>query len=153
MRALVLLCWLIAAGPVWAVNPSEMLDDPVLEARAQALDHEIRCVKCQSEAIASSNAPWASDARILVRELIAEGRSDAEVMEFFVARYGDYVRMRPRASGSGLLLWIAGPLMLLGGIGVAFHAARQRRATPEAARLSPSEQARLNEILRENQGG
>ena len=149
MRALAVILWLLA-GPALAVEPSEMLEDPVLEARAQALDRELRCVKCQSEAIASSNAPWASDARILVRELISEGRSDDEVMAFFVERYGDYVRMRPAARGGGLVLWVAGPLMLLGGIGLAVFAARQRRAVMPAEDLSASEQARLNEILRED---
>ena len=151
MRALVLFFWLLAS-PALAVEPSEMLDDPVLEARAQQLDRELRCVKCQSEAIASSNAPWAADARVLVRELISEGRTDDQVMDFFVERYGDYVRMRPEARGGGLLLWIAGPLMLLLGIGLAVLAARQRRTVTPAGDLSPSEQARLNEILRENQG-
>ena len=98
-RLAVILCLL--AAPVLAVEPSEMLRDPVLETRAQALDHELRCVKCQSEAIASSSAAWAADARVLVRELIAEGKSDAEVMDFFVDRYGEYVRMRPAARGCG----------------------------------------------------
>lgn len=150
MRVLALLFCLLA-GPALAVEPSEMLDDPVLEARAQALDRELRCVKCQSEAIASSNAPWASDARILVRELISDGRSDDEVMAFFVERYGDYVRMRPEARGGGLLLWVAGPLMLLVGIGLAVLAARQRRAVAPATALSTAEKARLAEIMRENQ--
>jgi cytochrome c-type biogenesis protein CcmH len=146
-RLAVILCLL--AAPVLAVEPSEMLRDPVLETRAQALDHELRCVKCQSEAIASSSAAWAADARVLVRELIAEGKSDAEVMDFFVDRYGEYVRMRPAARGAGLVLWIAGPLMLLAGIGVAALAMRGRRGAPEVAALGPEEQARLDQILRD----
>ena len=146
MKRLALILCLLAA-PVLAVEPSEMLADPVLEARAQALDQELRCVKCQSEAIASSNAAWAADARVLVRELIADGKSDAEVMDFFVDRYGEYVRMRPAARGAGLVLWIAAPLMLLGGIGIAALTLRRRRAAPEVAALSADEQAHLDELL------
>ena len=146
MKRLALILCLLAA-PVLAVEPSEMLADPVLEARAQALDQELRCVKCQSEAIASSNAAWAADARVLVRELIADGKSDAEVMNFFVDRYGEYVRMRPAARGAGLVLWIAAPLMLLGGIGIAALTLRRRRAAPEVAALSADEQAHLDELL------
>ena len=146
LRALLLALALAVAGPAAAVEPSEMLADPALEARAQALDHELRCVKCRSESIASSGADWARDARIMVRELLSDGASDAEVKAFFVDRYGDYVLMTPRAEGENLLLWAAGPLMLLGGGAVAVMALRRRRtAAPED--LSDDERRRLDEIL------
>ena len=143
--ALVLFLW---AGLALALDPSEMLADPELEARARALDHEIRCVKCQSEAIASSNAEWARDARRAVRELVAEGKTDAEVLDFFVARYGEVVRMQPTASGVNLILWIAGPAMLLVGIGAAFAVIR-RRPDQSTGDLSPEDEERLAELLKD----
>lgn len=146
-----LLIFVLLASPVWAVNPSEMLDDPVLEKRAQALDLELRCVKCQSEAIASSNAAWAEDARILVRELLTDGFTDDEVLEFFVARYGEFVLMTPKSDGSNMLLWLAGPLMLLGGLGIGVTYLRRRNtariAEPTAEELSDEEKARLSQIM------
>ena len=126
MKRLILLLWLVAS-PLWALEPSEMLDDPGLEARARVLDHEIRCVKCQSEAVASSNADWAKDARRQIRELIAEGATDAEVKDWFLARYGEFVLMNPDKSGSNLALWLAGPGMLL--IAVLLAAQRSRPVT------------------------
>ena len=104
---------LILATPAWALDPTEMLSDPALEERARALDHDLRCVVCQSETVASSNANWAQDARRTVRELVTEGASDEEVLDFFVARYGEFVLMAPRADGSNWLLWAAGPAMVL----------------------------------------
>lgn len=148
-----LLFLLLIATPVFAVEPDEMLSDPQLEARAQAIDHQLRCVKCRSEVIASSNADWARDARMLVRELIAEGRTDGEVLDFFVARYGDYVLMRPRFGGSNLLLWLAGPLLLLLGLLAALVFIRRRAAKPRSetgdAMLSEEEKARLEKLLHE----
>jgi len=150
MRRLLLVLLLIAS-PVWAVNPQEMLDDPVLEARAQALDTELRCVKCQSEAIASSNAEWAEDARVLVRELLTDGFTDEEVLDFLVARYGEFVLMTPPTNGSNILLYLAGPLMLVAGLGIGLVYLR-RRGSPEAAAPQPTalndaERERLREIM------
>ena len=155
MRA-ILICFGVLLGsvasPALAVEPSEMLADPALEARAQALDAEIRCIKCQSEAIASSNAEWAADARIASRELIAAGKTDAEVLTFFVERYGEFVLMRPNASGANWLLWAAGPLMLLlaGGTGLAYVRGRARApGLTDQGGLNSAESARLKEILKE----
>lgn len=150
MKRLFLILCLIAA-PLWAVEPDEMLADPVLEARAQELDTQIRCVKCRSEVIASSNASWATDARLVVRELIASGASDQDVRDFFVDRYGEYVLMTPNAGGSNLLLWLAGPLMLLLGGGMAVVYLRRRSAAPALAEaeLSDDEIARLDEIMKD----
>lgn len=139
------------ASPLWALDPSEMLQDPGLEARARAIDHELRCVVCQSESVASSNANWAEDARRTVRELIAGGATDEDVMDFFVARYGEFVLMSPRVSGSNWLLWAAGPLMLLAGLGLGlgYLRGRARVAAPQEAALSEAETKRLREILKE----
>jgi len=139
------------ASPAFALDPSEMLPDPDLEARARALDHALRCVKCQSESLASSNADWARDARREVREQISGGASDAEVVAWFRERYGDFVMMRPDATGANLVLWVAGPAMLLlaGGIG-AGYVMRRRRAEPRTEEaLSSEDEARLAELLRE----
>ncbi|MEP2642114.1 cytochrome c-type biogenesis protein [Roseobacter sp.] len=145
------LVLMLLAGPLWALDPSEMLDDPALEARARAIDHELRCVVCQSESVASSNANWAEDARRTVRELITDGATDAAVMDFFVARYGEFVLMSPRASGSTLALWAAGPVMLLvamwGGFG--YLRGRSRSAAPQDSALSEAEKTRLRKILEE----
>lgn len=151
MRRRGFLLGLLAAGPALALDPSEMLDDPVLEARARALDFEIRCVKCQSEVIASSNAEWSEDARRTVRELIAGGASDDEVLDWFVERYGEFVLMNPPKTGSNLALWLAGPAML--GIAVlgavSYLRSRSEAGEPEGVRadLSADEQARLRKIL------
>ncbi|MEM6342146.1 MAG: cytochrome c-type biogenesis protein, partial [Pseudomonadota bacterium] len=95
MRCLIVGVAILLAGAALALDPSEMLDDPQLEARARALDHDIRCVVCQSEALASSNAEWAREARGIIRERILAGDSDAEVRAFFVERYGEFVLMTP----------------------------------------------------------
>lgn len=141
--------FVLAAGAALALDPAEMLEDPALEARARVLDHEIRCVKCQSEAIASSNATWAVDARRQVRELIAQGASDTDVKDWFVTRYGEFVLMDPAKSGANLALWLAGPAMLLmAGLGSAIYL--RGRAKPKGTdRLSDEEEARLKEILKD----
>ncbi|MBY6152311.1 cytochrome c-type biogenesis protein CcmH [Vannielia litorea] len=147
--------WLIAAVfalalPALALDPSEMLDDPVLEARARGLDHELRCVKCQAESIASSNADWARDARREVREMIAAGATDQEVRDAFLRNYGDFVLMNPPASGWNLIVWLAGPALLLAGLGVVIAAQRQRNAARGPEALDPEEEARLKELLGED---
>ncbi|GFE51660.1 cytochrome c biogenesis protein CcdA [Roseobacter cerasinus] len=150
MKRLALALTLIA-GPLWALDPSEMLEDPALEARARALDHDLRCVVCQSESVASSNANWAQDARRTVRELVAGGASDEAVMDFFVARYGEFVLMSPRASGSTWMLWAAGPAMLLlaMGLGYGYLRGRSRSVASQEGALTEAEQRRLQEILKE----
>ena len=138
----------LVAGPALALDPSEMLKDPDLEARARALDHAIRCVKCQSESVASSNADWAKDARRQIRELISNGSSDAEVKDWFLARYGEFVLMDPPKSGSTLALWLAGPAMLAAAGFGAWNYLRARAKPEPIQGLSAEEQARLDEILK-----
>lgn len=141
------LALLLLATPAPAVQPDEMLADPVLEARARAISREIRCPVCQGESIDDSNAPISRDLRIIIRERLVAGDTDREVVDYIVARYGEFVLFNPRPEGSNLILWLAGPVLFLAGVGVAVAAARRRKA-PEAT-LSEAEEARLREILKE----
>ena len=137
------------SAPAGAVMPDEVLDDPVLEARARALSREIRCVVCQNESIDSSNANLARDLRILVRERLTAGDSEAQVLDFLVARYGEFVLLRPRMRPATYLLWF-GPaaVLLLGGLGIAVHLRRRRAISPPGgAQLTSEEQARLSRLL------
>lgn len=149
MRALLaaFLLPLLLATPALAVEPDEMLDDPVLEARARALSEGLRCLVCRNESIDESNAELARELRILVRERIAAGDSDEEVIDYLVGRYGEYVLLRPRADGINRVLWLAPPVMLLGALGVAVLALRRRRRGAPEAGLSEEEAARLRELL------
>jgi cytochrome c-type biogenesis protein CcmH len=135
------------ATPVWAVQPDEMLSDPALEARARAISHDIRCPVCQGETIDDSNAPIARDLRIIIRERLVAGDSDQAVVDYIVARYGEGVLFNPPPQGVNLVLWLAGPALLLAGIGVAALAGR-RRVAPEVV-LSADDEARVREILNE----
>jgi cytochrome c-type biogenesis protein CcmH len=146
MRAL-LLCLMLAATPAFAVQPDEMLADPAMEARAREISRDLRCPVCQGEAIDDSNAPISRDLRLLVRERLMAGDSDDEVVDYIVARYGEFVLFNPRASGSGLVLWLAGPAMLLVGGALAFAMTR-RRAKPEA-QLTRDEEERLAELMKD----
>jgi cytochrome c-type biogenesis protein CcmH len=147
MRRLALLLVLLAA-PAFAVQPDEILDDPALEERARDLSSGLRCLVCRNESIDESNADLARDLRLLVRERLVAGDSDDEVIDFVVARYGEYVLLNPTTEGANLILWIAGPVMLVAGMGIALVYLRRRSASsdgPEA--LSEAEKARLAHIL------
>ena len=148
MRALLLALTLVLAASAWAVEPDEMLDDPALEARARALSQETRCPVCQNESIDSSNAGLARDLRILIRERLVDGDSDAEVKAFLVARYGDYVLLDPPMKLTTYALWF-GPalILLLGGFGVFLFFSGPRRAPGAPAPLSAEERARLDRLL------
>lgn len=150
MRALITVATL-AASPVLAVQPGEVLADPALEARARDLSKDLRCLVCRNENIDDSNADLARDLRLLLRERLVAGDTDAAAIDYIVARYGEYVLLNPKTTGSNLLLWYAGPLMLLLGGGIAFSYVRHRRHAPEAAAegLSPEEEKRIAEIMRE----
>lgn len=142
-----------AAG---AVLPSERLDDPALEARARDISAEIRCVVCQNESIESSNAGIAQDLRVLIRERLQAGDSDAQVKDFLVARYGDYVLLRPPFASYTLLLWLGPALVLLaGGVGAAVYLRSQRRNPGLAggAPLSADERARVEQLVHEDGNG
>jgi cytochrome c-type biogenesis protein CcmH len=135
----------------WAVQPDEVLADPGLEARARALSKQLRCMVCQNQSIDDSDAPLARDLRVLVRERLKQGDSDRQILDFLVARYGEFVLLRPRLHGHTLLLWFAPPLLLIGGALALFLVARRRRALAppgEAGRLTAQEQARLARLLK-----
>jgi cytochrome c-type biogenesis protein CcmH len=147
---LAVLTLLICLSPAQAVEPGEILKDPALEARARRLSQELRCVVCQNQSIDESNAPLAHDLRVIVRERLAAGDSDLEVLAFVEARYGAFVLLRPRLTPETLLLWLT-PLLLLAGAAAYLVRARRRPAgtSPETAPLSPEEQRRLAELIRE----
>jgi cytochrome c-type biogenesis protein CcmH len=143
---------IVGASAAYAVQPDEIMSDPAMEARARDLSRELRCMVCQNQSIDDSEAPLARDLRLLVRERIAAGNSDAQVLDFLVARYGEFVLLKPRFENHTLLLWLVPPLALIGG-GLALWAhgrRRQRLAAGEnasALTLSAEEEARLQKLL------
>ena len=147
MRAVFLAVMLALATPVFAVQPDEVLSDPVLEARARGISTGLRCLVCRNEHIDASDADLARDLRLLVRERLVAGDTDTEVVDYIVARYGEYVLLNPTAKGANLILWLAGPAMLLLAGGVATVYLR-RRPPPPPDPLSTAEQADLDRILR-----
>jgi len=143
-----------AALPAQAVAPDEILDDPALEERARALSANLRCMVCQNQSIDDSDAPLAKDLRVLVRERLVAGDTDGEVIDFLVARYGEFVLLKPRFSWNTLLLWGVAPLALALGAGVLIVGARRRRkvlatGAGTGSNLTPEEQAALDRILSE----
>jgi cytochrome c-type biogenesis protein CcmH len=123
-----------------------MLKDPALEARARKISQELRCVVCQNQSIDDSNAPLAHDLRVLVRERLTAGDTDAQVLAFVEARYGEFVLLRPPFKPQTLLLWLA-PLLLLGGAAVFLVRARSRQPASGTTPLSADEQKRLEDLL------
>lgn len=153
---LVALTLLTAPHDARAVQPDEILSDPALEARARSLSQELRCMVCQNQSIDDSNAPLARDLRLIVRERLKEGDSDRQVIDYLVARYGEFVLLKPRVALHTALLWFGPPALLLGGALALLLIARRRAATQgpgdqaksEAGKLSPAEQARLAQVLK-----
>lgn len=150
MKRIALILMLLAS-PLAAVQPDEVLEDPALEARARELSKGLRCLVCRNESIDESNASLARDLRILVRDRLLAGDTDAEAVAFIVDRYGEYVLLKPDNSGANWLLWGAGPLMLLfaGGAGMIYLRGRSKGAAAGDTPLSADEQARLDDILKE----
>jgi cytochrome c-type biogenesis protein CcmH len=149
-RLLLVLALVLVPLAGGAVQPDEILDDPALEARARGITAELRCVVCQSESVDESNAEIARDLRLLVRERILAGDSDAEVVDFVVARYGEFVLFRPPFTWANAPLWMAGPVLLLigGALAFGFIRHRSRAPVPERPPLTEEEEARLREITR-----
>jgi cytochrome c-type biogenesis protein CcmH len=151
MRALLgalMLTLALLSAPGFAVQPDEVLADPALEARAREISRGLRCLVCRNESIDDSNAGLARDLRLLVRERLLAGDSDEQVVAYVVGRYGEYVLLNPVATGANLVLWLAGPAMLLAGGGVVLlYLRRRRREEPGAPPLSEAEKARLRQIM------
>jgi cytochrome c-type biogenesis protein CcmH len=141
----------IGASPLRAVLPDEVMSDPAREARARALSQELRCMVCQNQSIDDSEAPLARDLRLLVRERIASGDSDTQVIDFLVARYGEFVLLRPRFERQTVLLWLVPPLVLFGGGLILWLQARRRKTgrgeVPATEALTSEEQARLQLLM------
>ena len=153
MRAIaaILLALLVAVGPALAIEPSEMLPDPALEARARQIGQALRCVVCQNQSIDDSSAEVARDMRRAVRERLQAGDSNDQVFAYMVARYGDYVLLQPPFKARTLVLWLGGPaLLLIGGVALLVAARRRRVPAAEPPPLSAAEQARLDALLRED---
>jgi cytochrome c-type biogenesis protein CcmH len=150
--SVLVLTVVFTAPPAHAVQPDEIMSDPAKESRARDLSRELRCMVCQNQSIDDSEAPLARDLRLLVRERIAAGDSDAQVMDFLVARYGEFVLLKPRLKSHTLLLWLLPPFALVGG-GLALWAHGRRRAKSAAAddemlsKLSADEEARLERLI------
>jgi cytochrome c-type biogenesis protein CcmH len=137
--------------PVAAVQPDEVWPDPAMEERARDISAGLRCVVCRNESIDESNAELARDLRLLVRERLVAGDSDAEVVSFIVDRYGEYILLRPTMQGANILLWVTPLLLILlgGGLSLAYIRRRAATTTPTEIALSPEEQARLQALLKE----
>lgn len=146
LAPLLLALSLLASPAHAALDPDELLDDPVLEERARGLSAELRCMVCQNQSIDDSNAELARDLRVLVRERILAGDSDAEVIEYVVSRYGEFVLLRPPFTLRNAALWASPVLLILGGGGFIFFATRNRRRQ-EVAQLSEEEDQKLKELL------
>jgi cytochrome c-type biogenesis protein CcmH len=140
----------LAAFPAYAVQPDEVLQDPALEARARAISEGLRCLVCQNQSIDDSDAPLAKDLRLLVRERLKAGDSDQEIMDFVVARYGEFVLLRPRLSPHTVLLWFATPAVFATALFLIWLAYRGRKAAAQGlAPLSANEERRLKRLLDE----
>ena len=151
---LLVMPMLLVSSVAMAVQPDEILPDPALESRARALSAELRCVVCQNQSIDDSNAPLARDLRLLVRERLIAGDSDAQVKAFVVERYGTFVLLKPPFDGRTLLLWLTPLIILIGAtvlIGRYVMRARNADSAPVAvAGLTRDEEERLNALLQDD---
>ena len=151
LYALSLLLALFVSSHAFAVEPDEMLSNPALEARARAISKQLRCMVCQNESIDESEAPLARDLRMLVRQRIMAGDSDAQIINFLVSRYGEFILLKPPLSWNTLALWGAPPALLVLGILMIVVVERRRAKVGSVAQgapqLSTAEEARLADIL------
>jgi cytochrome c-type biogenesis protein CcmH len=143
---LTLLALLIAVNFAHAVQPDELLKNPALEARARTISAGLRCLVCQNQSIDESEASVAKDLRVLIRDQLNQGKSDTEIVDYVVSRYGDYVLLKPRFTSANYLLWATPFALVLAGIALAYH--RPRKATPENDPLTAAEKAELETLLR-----
>lgn len=135
-------------GSAIAVQPDEVLSDPALETRARGLSRELRCMVCQNQSIDDSDAPLARDLRLLVRERLKAGDSDRQVIDFLVARYGDFVLLNPRITPHSIWLWLLPfGVLLLSAAGLIVHLRRRGIVGAETAPLSAEEQRQVTALL------
>ena len=146
LRLATVLACLLGASLAYAVQPSEMLADTALEARARELSAELRCMVCQNQSIDDSDATLARDIRVLIRQRIVKGESNAEIRDFLVSRYGDFILLKPPFKLETLLLWFGAPVVLV--LGALWMALGRSRRPPAALALSAEEEARLAAIQR-----
>lgn len=137
----------LAMSPVKAVEPDEVLQDPVLEARARHISEGLRCLVCQNQSIDDSAAPLAKDLRVLVRERLKAGDTDQQIEDFVVARYGEFVLLNPRFEPQTFLLWFATPAVLIIALLIVVFAYRRRSAAAAPPALSKAEERRLKHLL------
>lgn len=138
----------LAALPAKAVQPDEVLQDPALEARARDISAGLRCLVCQNQSIDDSDAPLAKDLRVLVRERLKAGDTDQQIEDFVVARYGEFVLLKPRLEPHTLLLWFATPAVFLAALLIVVLAYRRRStAASSPAALSEAEERKLKSLL------
>lgn len=130
-----------------AVEPDEILPDPALEARARDISHGLRCLVCQNQSIDDSAAPLAKDLRLLVRERLKAGDTNQQIEDFVVARYGEFVLLKPRLSLHTVILWFATPAVFLAALLLIFLSYRKRSAADLPEALSPAERRRLKKLL------
>ncbi len=161
MRVPALLFSLLAlvSSPVHAVQPGEALADPLLEKRAREISKELRCLVCQNQSIDDSDADLAKDLRVLVRELLLDDRSDREIIDFVVDRYGDFVLLRPPVKGATIILWAGPAVFAVLGLSSVIYFYRRGQARAGAARaaaaarpLSGAERKRLDFLLKDGDG-
>ncbi len=143
---------MLSIGPTFAVQPDEMLTDPALEARARVLSRELRCMVCQNQSIDDSDAPLAKDLRLLVREQLKGGSTDQQVLDFLVARYGEFVLLNPRVTAHSVLLWVIPFGILVFGAAAIVLVTRRRGSLAHDSRnnlerLTANEQQRINALL------
>src|SRR5665811_986361 len=151
VRFLLVVLALLDATPLYAVQVDEILPDPALEARARAISHDLRCMVCQNQSIDDSEAPLARDLRLLVRERLKAGDSDTQVVDFMVARYGEFVLLKPRVNWHTAILWGAPLAILIASLfAIGFSVSRRSAGSslPEVAKLSEGEQLKLRAIER-----
>lgn len=150
VRRLVLLLALLWPAPLWAVLPSEVLQDPALETRAREISKHLRCLVCQNQSIDDSDADLAHDLRVLVRERLTAGDSDEQVIRFITARYGDFVLLKPPFEPATWLLWLGPAAVLLASAGgIVFAARRRKHAETLQRELSDAERRRLADLLKD----
>jgi cytochrome c-type biogenesis protein CcmH len=146
--AFALLVVMMGSSAAYAVQPDEIMSDPVNESRARDLSRELRCMVCQNQSIDDSEAPLARDLRLLVRERIAAGDSDAQVIDFLVERYGEFVLLKPRLNPHTLLLWLLPPLALAGGgLALWVHGRRRAKSAMAQDQLTAEEEGRLEQLI------